>query len=60
MHTDEEGLPVAIDGETFQGAYAAELRPESEIVLIPEIRGRDAFATIYCTAHGICSGRRWS
>ncbi len=35
----EEGLAVAIDGEIFQDAYAAELRPESEIVLIPKIGG---------------------
>ena len=35
----EEGMAVAIDGEIFQDAYAAELRPESEIVLIPKIGG---------------------
>jgi molybdopterin converting factor small subunit len=35
----EEGMAVAIDGEIFQDAYAAELRPESEIVLIPKIAG---------------------
>lgn len=35
----EEGMAVAIDGEIFQDAYAVELRPESEIVLIPKIGG---------------------
>ncbi len=35
----EEGMAVAIDGEIFQDAYAAELRPDSEICLIPKIGG---------------------
>ena len=35
----EESMAVAIDGEIFQDAYSAELRPESEIVLIPKIGG---------------------
>jgi molybdopterin synthase sulfur carrier subunit len=35
----EEGMAVAIDGEIFQDAYGAELRPGSEIVLIPKIGG---------------------
>ena len=35
----EEGMAVAIDGEIFQDAYGAQLRPESEIVLIPKISG---------------------
>jgi molybdopterin synthase sulfur carrier subunit len=35
----EESMAVAIDGEIFQDAYAAELRPESEIYLIPKIGG---------------------
>ena len=35
----EEGMAVAIDGEIFQDAYSAVLRPESEIVLIPKIGG---------------------
>jgi molybdopterin converting factor small subunit len=35
----EEGMAVAIDGEIFQDAYAAQLKPESEIVLIPKIGG---------------------
>ena len=35
----EEGMAVAIDGEIFQDAYAAELEPDSEIVLIPKIGG---------------------
>jgi hypothetical protein len=32
-------MAVAIDGEIYQDAYAAELRPDSEIVLIPKIGG---------------------
>jgi len=35
----EEGMAVAIDGEIFQDAYQAELKPGSEIVLIPKIGG---------------------
>ena len=35
----EDGMAVAIDGEIFQDAYAAVLKPESEIVLIPKIGG---------------------
>ncbi len=35
----EEGMAVAIDGEIYQDAYAAELRAGSEIVLIPKIGG---------------------
>ena len=35
----EEGMAVAIDGEIYQDAYAAQLKPESEIVLIPKIGG---------------------
>ena len=35
----EDSMAVAIDGEIFQDAYAAQLRPESEIVLIPKIAG---------------------
>ena len=35
----EEGMAVAIDGEIFQDAYAAVLKPESEIYLIPKIGG---------------------
>ena len=35
----EESMAVAIDGEIFQDAYAAELRPDSEIYLIPKIGG---------------------
>ena len=38
-HQVEEGMAVAIDGEIYQDAYAAELRPDSEIVLIPKIGG---------------------
>jgi molybdopterin converting factor small subunit len=35
----EESMAVAIDGEIFQDSYAAELRPDSEIYLIPKIGG---------------------
>jgi sulfur-carrier protein len=35
----EEGMAIAIDGEIFQDAYLAELKPGSEIVLIPKIGG---------------------
>ncbi len=38
-HQVEESMAVAIDGEIFQDAYGVELRPESEIVLIPKIGG---------------------
>jgi molybdopterin converting factor small subunit len=35
----EEGMAVGIDGEIFQDAYHVELKPGSEIVLIPKIGG---------------------
>ena len=35
----EESMAVAIEGEIFQDAYGVELRPDSEIVLIPKIGG---------------------
>ncbi len=35
----EEGMAVAIDGEIYQDAYHVELKPGSEIVLIPKIGG---------------------
>ena len=35
----EESMAVAVDGEIFQDAYLAELKPGSEIVLIPKIGG---------------------
>ena len=35
----EESIAVAIDGEIFQDAYLAQLKPESEIYLIPKIGG---------------------
>ena len=35
----EEGMAIAIDGEIFQDAYAAPLRPDSEVCLIPRIAG---------------------
>jgi len=33
----EEYMAIAIDGVIFQDAYAAQLKPNSEIVLIPKI-----------------------
>jgi molybdopterin converting factor small subunit len=35
----EEGMAVAVDGEIYQDAYQVELKPGSEIVLIPKIGG---------------------
>ena len=35
----DEGMAVAIDGEIFQDAYLAPLKPESEVYLIPKIGG---------------------
>jgi sulfur-carrier protein len=35
----DESMAVAIDGEIFQDAYQAQLRPDSEVVLIPKIGG---------------------
>jgi molybdopterin synthase sulfur carrier subunit len=35
----EDSMAVAIDGEIYQDAYAAQLKPESEIYLIPKIAG---------------------
>jgi molybdopterin synthase sulfur carrier subunit len=35
----EESMAVAIDGEIYQDAYAAELSPGSEVYLIPKIGG---------------------
>ena len=35
----DEGMAVAIDGEIYQDAYQAPLKPESEVVLIPKIGG---------------------
>jgi molybdopterin synthase sulfur carrier subunit len=35
----EEGMAIAINGEIFQDAYGVELKPDSEIVLIPKIGG---------------------
>jgi hypothetical protein len=37
--TVREGMAVAIDGEIFQDAYPAQLTPESEIYVIPNIGG---------------------
>jgi hypothetical protein len=38
-HQVEEAMAIAIDGEIHQDAYATELRPGSEIYLIPKIGG---------------------
>ncbi|WP_428535129.1 MoaD/ThiS family protein [Rhodopila sp.] len=35
----EETMAIAVDGEIFQDAYAVELKPGSEIYLIPKIGG---------------------
>jgi molybdopterin converting factor small subunit len=35
----EESMAVAVDGEIYQDAYGVELRPGSEICLIPKIGG---------------------
>ena len=35
----EESMAVAIDSEIFQDAHLAQLKPESEIYLIPKIGG---------------------
>jgi hypothetical protein len=35
----DESMAVAIDGEIYQDAYLAQLKPESEIYLIPKIGG---------------------
>jgi sulfur-carrier protein len=35
----EDSMAVAIDGEIYQDAYSAALKPDSEIYLIPKIGG---------------------
>jgi molybdopterin converting factor small subunit len=35
----ERRMAIAIDGEIFQDAHAAPLRPDSEVYLIPRIGG---------------------
>lgn len=35
----ESGYAIAIDGEIFQDAWFAPIRPDSEIHLVPAIRG---------------------
>ena len=35
----EEGIAVAIDGEIFQDALFAAIRPDSEVHVIPKIAG---------------------
>jgi len=34
-----EGYAIAIDGEIFQDAWFAPIRPDSEVHLVPSIRG---------------------
>jgi hypothetical protein len=38
-HQIKESMAVAIDGEIFQDAYLAQLKPEREIILTPKIGG---------------------
>jgi sulfur-carrier protein len=38
-HQVEEAMAVAIDGEIYQDAYQAPLKPDSEVYLIPKIGG---------------------
>jgi len=38
-HQVEEGMAIAIDGTIYQDAYGAEIRPDSEVYLIPKIGG---------------------
>jgi molybdopterin synthase sulfur carrier subunit len=35
----EDGYAIAIDGEIFQDAWFAPIRPDSEVHLVPAIRG---------------------
>ncbi|MBO0710108.1 MAG: MoaD/ThiS family protein [Acetobacteraceae bacterium] len=35
----EEGMAIAIDGTIYQDAYGAEIRPDSEVYLLPKIGG---------------------
>ena len=35
----ESGYAIAIDGEIFQDAWFAPIRPDSEVCLVPAIRG---------------------
>jgi sulfur-carrier protein len=35
----DESMAVAIDGEIYQDAWQAPLKPDSEVVLIPKIGG---------------------
>jgi molybdopterin synthase sulfur carrier subunit len=35
----ESGYAIAIDGEIFQDAWSAPIRPDSEVHLVPAIRG---------------------
>lgn len=38
-HLEQDSFAVAIDGEIFQDAWFAPIRPDSEVHLIPAIRG---------------------
>ncbi len=35
----EDSMAISVDGEILQDAYAARLRPDSEIFLIPRLAG---------------------
>jgi sulfur-carrier protein len=35
----DEGYAIAVDGEIFQDAWFAPIRPDSEVHLVPAIRG---------------------
>ncbi len=38
-HLEQDSFAVAIDGEIFQDVWFAPIRPDSEVHLIPAIRG---------------------
>ena len=38
-HQVEESMAIAIDGQIYQDAYHAPLKPDSEVWLIPKIAG---------------------
>jgi sulfur-carrier protein len=38
-HLDSGGYAIAVDGEIFQDAWFAPIAPDSEVHLIPAIRG---------------------
>ena len=38
-HLEQDSFAIAIDGEIFQDVWFAPIRPDSEVHLIPAIRG---------------------